>query len=837
MLLPITLLGAPVSPELDYDEDWVEGPVLRYPPATLINPVEPGTNFDANFPGRGYRRKPISNGFDSITVPDTLDLLVATTLNEGGAGNGFPDASVTPRIGRPEFAGGRRVRAVGADITLGPTAAGFSLKPGPGTERIDMIGVCADFRNGPESDAIGITGAPSGVGPIVTVQDYCFLNIHGTAQQHDAGRAVSSATVSGATILINTSTTAPSALSVGQDVIYGGSITSAFKSTWTIQSIGTGVIVAYANHGIPLPPDGSTQSGGTLWALNGLVLGIHADMAQGFGIGKIARLRLHKGTGSGNYDCLVVGQRIDTGVGVAETIVSNLNWRHADVDPQDYSTFWGLAGDYDTTSGTVTGRGARKANLELFNVWHEGRAHEVFGNSIIPQAGRTVDGKPMGMRVSLYKGRIMGSFPKNPTSSIRGVLYQGTPPGGDFAPYANLGAGYTSPGYSGRSAVAPAPTVTLSATAYVADDPRGKVIGLLSCPGYEDGWIVDITLTDDAGGRVQIVARELQRGVTAYDGGTFNITVRARVRGTAVYADFTFAITCTAATSPAYGSMSDGNAVAFVRALHSYSSLTAPDLAFFDGYFAALKAIDGGAVWPLLTRKSAAATLDERDVGINWFNPSDLEILPYYQPKAWTANVGYAGSPVAPAFHVTRPGFTPTQAGLLQNSCTLMAGISIKAPGEIDGALPSGTEYVAGANNVTADGFGGIFLGITATGQVTCKCANDSTKNTAATPFSATGGAMRHMAVTRTASTGFRICYGARNTGLTIDTTTAGSGASSASSPLTVRDMWVNGRNGATANGGSRTVHYEIWGKGLTAAQIDAVRAVEDTWLDHIGVA
>jgi hypothetical protein len=838
-MLPIWAFGPLPSPALTFDAAWTDGSVLRYAHPALIGPIEPGTNFEDGFPGRGLSRKPLGLGFESLSFPVTQDLLVARLLNGGGDGGGFPDASVTPRIGRVEVEGARHAVIIGANLTSGATASGFIYKALPGSGSCFLEGIVFDLLNGPEADVVGVTGPATGPGIRFWMQNCCGHNAHGTAQAHDAGRAVTSAEVFAGYMRIVCSTTAPSAITVGQEVSVGESSDVAFDSSWSVLAVNVGSIDV-GPAGVPLPALGATSTGGTLWAYNAAVLGTHADIAQGYGAGAIIEMNVHLTDGTGNYDFVVVGQKLSDGLGAALTRISMCDYRHVDIHPQDNGGFCILAGDYDTVSGTVSARGARVANLEIYDTYHQGRANDDFANAIIPQAGRTVDGVPFGMRVGRRFGEVYGSYPAgNPVSSIRGVLYKGLRPGGPLVTPASINNGhdYVSIGYDGVAAPPATPrSITLTGTTYAADAPRGALIGLIG-GDLDDGYVYDPSLTDDGGGYVQLAGRHLERGLIPHDGGSFDITLRLTNRQTGAWFEETITITCTAAVSPAYGAMSDADAVAFVRGLYSYDALTSGDLAFYDGLFAAWKAINGGAFYPKIKAWFAAAMLDERDAELNWVDPTNPGPRPVNYQKAWDANVGYVGNPV-PDFHMTRAGFTADSLGLGQDDCAMMIMASIKAPGVADGTLPAGTEYFAGVTNVTSDGFGGLFIGTTATGQVSCKCSNDATKNTAATPFAGTGGTMRHVIVTRTASTGFVICHGPKGAALTIDTTTAATGASSASHPLTTYDMRLNGRGGATTNAGSRTLHATAFLLGVDhTTEADAFRAVNDTWLDYLGIA
>jgi hypothetical protein len=837
-MLPIWAFGPLPSPALTFDAAWTDGGVLRYAHPALVGPIEPGTNFEDGFSGRGLSRKPLGLGFEDLSFPVTQDLLVARPLNGGGDGGGLPDASVTPRIGRVQAEGCRWVYLVGANVTASATAAGFIYKALPGSLGCYVEGVVGDFLNGPETDLCGVTGPATGPGIKFWIQNCCLLNAHGTAQQHDAGRAVTSAEVFAGYMRIICSTTAPSAITVGQEVSVGGSSDVAFDSSWSVLAVNVGSIDV-GSAGVPLPAFGATSAGGTLWAYNAAVLGVHADIVQGYGSGAIAELNVHLVSATGNYDFVVTGQKLSDGLGAALTRVSMCDFSHADIHPQDNGGFWGLAGDYDSLTQTVSDRGARIANFESYDNWHQGRANDDFANAIIPQAGRTVDGVPFGMRVGRRFGLVYGSYPSgNPVSSIRGVLNKGLRPGGPLVTAASINNGhdYESIGADG---VAPAPatprSITLTGTTYAADAARGALIGLIG-GDLDDGYIYDPSLTDDAGGYVQLAGRHLERGLIPHDGGDFDITLRLTNRKTGAWVEETFTITCTAAGAPGYGAMSDADAIAFVRGLYSYDALTGGDLAFYDGLFADWKAISSGAFYPKIKAWFAGAMLDERDAELNWVDPTSPGPRPVNYQKAWDANVGYVGNPV-PDFHMTRAGFTAGSLGLGQDDCAMMIMASIKAPGVADGTLPTGTEYFAGVTNVTADGFGGIFIGASATGQVSCKCSNDATKNTPATPFAGTGGTMRHVIVTRTASTGFVICHGPKGAALTVDTTTAATGASSASHPLSGYDMRLNGRGGATTNAGSRTLHATAFLLGITAAEADAFRAVNDTWLDYLAIA
>lgn len=888
---------------------------LRYAGATLENPIEPGTQFDPDFPGRGVDRTPIKSTFDARIGPATRDLLITDVANGGGVGNGIPDGSADPRTVRLQITGWHRIAIIGGDLTVAPpdgrgTQATLNT---PGTAEFWMEGVRADLINGPEADAFFASGPIASTRPDIYALCCHFRGYHGTGQAHDAGRAVTGASVTANVMTIAVSTTSPSTITVGQEVIFGGAVSDpTFKSTWTVASVGPGSsITATATHGIPLPANGSVSTGGTLWAMDAAVAGVHADGTQMGGGGSLGRLVVHRCTHKGNYQGLIFGRFMNTNYGNQNAEVSYYNFEHQDIDPQDYGTTSIFAGDHDTSSGTVEARGARVPDCEFIETYVLPRATGTFGNSVSPQTGQTFNGQPFGLIQENRNDQPVGWWPSNPLASIRGAVTYGAPAGGDFAPWDTPGVGvpgfgYVSPGVP-RAATAPTPsagTFTPVSDVFFADRPRGWVIGRVSVPGYPAGWrAIDMVLTDDAGGRVQMVANEVQRGPVPTDSGNITFTVLYTVRGQGVTFSKSFTVAVTPAVSPAYGAMSDPDAIKWVRSLYGYSVMTSGDLAQCDALFIAIKA---GTTYADIGALELPAAWDERDTGTNAVNSAGLELKPWFTPKSWTKFLGYCGDPAQ--FFVTRAGWTAPSLGLTQNSQTLMVGACVieqmravvtgsisgttltvtavdsgdlavgryvsgagvtpgttitgllTGTGDIGtytvstsqtvastklystivqvGTLPGGTEYIAGVNGTT--GVGGLYLGYNASGAVIAECGNASTKTTTATPFAGTTGQMIHAAVSRTASSGFTFYFGPIGAPLTVDTTSAAPATSTNSAPLSTSDMLMNGRGsstGGTSNKGSRTLVYALFAKGMTTAQVQAVRAALDTFLGYLGVA
>ncbi|MBB3953396.1 hypothetical protein [Novosphingobium sediminicola] len=817
---------------------WLGSAKLAFTPPTLVNPLEPGSNFDPAYPGRGTGIPAITGLFTQIIGDGTQDLLIAATQNGGASGNGLPDGSASPRTGRVAIEDWRHARIVGGDLTGTTGVSGLRLVASLPTCRSIMIeGLRGDFALAPETDAMGVLGNTSGTRPNLYVQCVHMRGVFGTNLAHDAGRAMPSITMAGGTLSCTVdSLTSPSAIQVGDEVIVAvGNSDNSFASNWEVTAIDEGAkrLVLANSHAVPMPANG-TGASGTLWRLDGATLGLHADTLQVYSTGRIGAVLMDRVHGRGNYQPgAIIGQFMTTGMGSTSAILSRCFFEHQDHDPQDFGSISLFLGDHDTEAGghvSATG-GRRLAQAECYQVHVTGRTGRTLGQIISPQTGSRVNGLPFGAVIEHVGGAQQAWFNAHPTASIKGVVTFGAPaasPAPWDAPGLGVpGFGYVSPGYYARPALpSPLPAIVITgAMSLAADAPRGAELGVIDLPGIEAGWIVDAYLLDDAGGRVQIVGNRLQRGRVASDAGSFACTLRAAVReAPAITRDLAATITITApAAAPAYAAMAHAEARAAVRAMYALPG--SGDLAAIDALFAAIKAISGGTFFARLHGLYIPAALaDRRDAGINWAAPGAIDLHESNTPRSWAARLGFAGSSTN-QFTLGDPAWTPSALGLGQNAASVLVGYALRNPDTDDGLLATGTDYILGND--------AFYLGVTNTGAILSRCHNSGGKTTSALPLAGVGGEVHVIAMTRQASAGYDLMHGTLAAALSASmavTSAQSTQASSSTAPSTY-PLVLSGRNAAgSLNFCTKTLPFVAIGSGWSLAECEALRAALATF-------
>jgi len=824
---------------------WLSSTMLAFVPPSLVNPLEPGTNYDPAYPGRGVGIPAITGLFtridsDGVTVSElagdgSQDLLIAAPDNGGGAGNGIPDGSANPRTGRMAIEDWKNVRVVGGDLTGAAGVAGLRLVASlPTCESIVIEGLRGDFSLAPETDAIGVLGNTSGNRPDIYVMACHLRGIFGTNLAHDAGRVMSNISMTGGVLsAVVASLTSPSTIALGDEVIVAvGDPTSAFASNWQVSAINTSTrTLTLANsRGVPLPTNGTSASG-TLYRLQAGVAGLHADGLQVYSSGRIGALYMDRCHFRGNYQPGVIIGGFGNGMGNVSATLSRCLFEHQDHDPQDYGSISLFLGDRDNDSGTVAGRGARLANAMLYDVSVTGRTGRTLGQIVSPQTGAKVNGLSFGALIETVSGITQAWWPNHPTAQIKGTVKFGAPSTSP-APWATpglgvAGYGYVSPGYYGRASTPSAlPAIVIDGTrSLAADAPRGTELGTITLPGKEAGWIIDVILIDDAGGRVQVMGNRLQRGRVASDAGTFSCTLRAKVReNPSITRDLTTTITITTpVATPIYASMVNAEAKSAVRAM--YALPTGGQCAAIDSLFTALKAINGGAFYGKLKGLYFPAALSERrDIGVNWVAPGAIDLHESNTPRAWIAKQGFAGSSTN-KFTLADAGWTLDGLALTQNAASVMVGYALKNPDTADGALSGGTDYILGNDK--------FFVACTTSGAIIAQCNNSAARTTSSTPLSGVGGAVQVIAMTRQSSTGFDLMHGSLSSALSapLAVTVSTTQASASVTPSTYV-MVASGRNAAgTLNYCTKTLPFFALGAGWTTTESEALRAALSTYI------
>lgn len=143
------------------------GDLLRWAIPTLINPIEPGTQADPAYPGRGVSgyTAPVSGFYNPV-----FDAHQDALLIDMAAGN---------QSGSKNIDGGRHVRVQGGDFTSA-AAASVTIRPRYFSGSFAITGAKGDWTAGNEVDALQIVGNDdSAIRPTVFVQDCFFKGVHG----------------------------------------------------------------------------------------------------------------------------------------------------------------------------------------------------------------------------------------------------------------------------------------------------------------------------------------------------------------------------------------------------------------------------------------------------------------------------------------------------------------------------------------------------------------------------------------------------------------------------------------------------------------------------------
>jgi hypothetical protein len=150
----------------------------------------------------------------------------------------------------------------------------------------------------------------------------------------------------------------------------------------------------------------------------------HGDVVQPWG--GVRRLRIDRLTGSSNYQGLTLKEDLGP---VGSANLSNVDLAGTTEPPLDQGGYliWLTAGSESCDAFPV----------RLRNVFVRPRAGRSLGRSVWP--GRD-SGLPCAAR-----GAGLATWPRLP---VTGGVRKGSPRGGSFVPFASVGSGYSSPGYS-----------------------------------------------------------------------------------------------------------------------------------------------------------------------------------------------------------------------------------------------------------------------------------------------------------------------------------------------------------------------------------------------------
>lgn len=152
----------------------------------------------------------------------------------------------------------------------------------------------------------------------------------------------------------------------------------------------------------------------------------HADVFQTY-LG-VQRLRIHRLTGSSNYQGIKFELTTDATINMTEVTIRDTNIIGSSWTPT-YDGGFMLWHDRDDV-----------CPITYDNVYVDPRGTRPFGQSVWP--GETNSVNPV---------QVTGTAPNRvgrwPNMRVTGEVREGTPPGGDFCPAGAVGIGYVSPGY------------------------------------------------------------------------------------------------------------------------------------------------------------------------------------------------------------------------------------------------------------------------------------------------------------------------------------------------------------------------------------------------------
>jgi hypothetical protein len=340
---------------------------------------------------------------------------------------------------------------------------------------------------------------------------------------------------------------APHGLAVGQTFICGPTTEPKLSRSYTVTEVVNNTVVkAKTRKGdktnVPTV-DGTTGTGGYLWPELPKV-GLHADGYQCNDNTVQNAIHFYKVTFVAGYQAFIGGHAYPDNQARSLTM-TRVNLRPCEVWPHnDRSMFLYLA-DYDQQGGAPD-RGRKREFPTVFDrVYLQPRTGYSILQMIGPAPKSTIHGKPVGIystddgQTAQYadgfgsKGHI--------TRSEDGFSAE---PGFEGKDYADLtgphapGLHYQSPGYS-SDAIEPLvmAEITHTPVKLSANTPAETVVTRLDVTFTGAGHIIDLELTDDAGGRFALKGRDLVRTAT----GTLTqapcqVTIRASERGNATNA-------------------------------------------------------------------------------------------------------------------------------------------------------------------------------------------------------------------------------------------------------------------------------------------------------------
>lgn len=504
--------------------DWETGSALYYAPPTLVAPTV----------------YPVPASFFGPTLATDEDAI-------------FNLPTGTMRSSAMNISGGRSIRIIGGDMgknslgLYGQTRSAYleGLKFNMAAGLPQVNGLPVDVPGTNAHDAIGMTGvAPNSTErPDVYVQNCHVAGVFGMNRAVNPGVALTSIVcTSSSNFTITTAATLN--LAVDDQVVVGPTTYGGFNDSYKVTSVTSGTVIQARRWATWYPPSapitvGQSATGGYAWkVLSGT--GTHGDGYQVRDLKIQNVVHFYKVTIAGTYQWFIGGRTLaDAGARGLEMI--RVNFRQANVWPQDYDSRGLYIGD--------TGSRIAPMPVLLDRVYLTPRPNHSLLSTLSPQPGaqRVIDGVTYHVGAYSNDGGLTATW--EPDLGVDGFVnysangFSGEP-GYTGKDYADLtgpnapGLHYVSPGYSAE-AVQP---LVLSSVALSGDTGGGNVNLAASSPtGTQatrldvhftgDGHIIDLVLTNNAGGKFSLSGRNLLTADALTAGTNYTVQVSAREQG------------------------------------------------------------------------------------------------------------------------------------------------------------------------------------------------------------------------------------------------------------------------------------------------------------------
>ncbi len=546
----------------NFKPEWETTNKLKYAPPTLVAPTV------VNVPAGGYFGPQYSTDEDVIIH--------------------FPTTGT--RTGNQNVYGGRNLRIIGGDMGSKP----FSFYSGPSQSlflegvKINTAsglpvvnGVTIDQNLTQAYDAIDSHGIAAGTtqAPTIYVQN-CFIGgPHGVAYGLKNGIGVLSITCTGTTgksATIDVVTTSAHSLAVNNLIVLAGSDATKpqeFNDSYVVTSVVSSIEVIATRKAswlpfVVAPSVNDSATGGYLWGPGSYLK--HADCFQCMNDGIQNAIRFYKVTMDGSYQCFIGGHALDD-TEARGLEMTRVNLRVNDVWPQSYSSVSLYLGDTDESSnGALNGRIGQFA-VALDRLYVTPRKNLGLLSAIYPSGSGTTqntrdNGAVTPVAATSADGGATATWPLanvGTGSSAHGVYgmtvagaatYSANGFSGEAGPYLGKdyadpnsgqsdapGAAYVSPGYSaGTIAPLTLTSITISSTTGtvsgttvtvpVASATSGATIARTDVAFSGAGYIIDLTMTNNAGGLFTLSGRNINT-TQQLATGSYSVTIKASENG------------------------------------------------------------------------------------------------------------------------------------------------------------------------------------------------------------------------------------------------------------------------------------------------------------------